>query len=316
MVEIGGYFGLEQFTGTEYHDNVVALNTGRNALLYLIKAKKIQKIYIPYFLCECIPETLKCAGISYDFYNIDKNFNPIFEKNLENGEYLYIVNYYGQLNNNIFKDYKWRYKNIIVDNAQAFFKKPIVGIDMIYTCRKFFGVPDGAYLSTKSRLKDLLPQDISNNRMKHILGRYEETASEYYCEFQKNEESFNLEPIKSMSKLTHNILKAIDYNNVIKIRDNNYKYLESKLNKFNKLKLKTQEGAFAYPLYISNGSKIKQVLIKNGVYIPTIWPNVLKNMPYGSIEYDYASNILPLPCDQRYGTNEMDYIIELLLDNL
>ena len=28
-----------------------------------------------------------------------------------------------------------------------------------------------------------------------------------------------------------------------------------------------------------------------------------------SIEYDYATNILPLPCDQRYGIDDMKRII-------
>lgn len=37
---------------------------------------------------------------------------------------------------------------IILDNTQSFFQKPISGIDTIYSCRKYFGVPDGAYLST------------------------------------------------------------------------------------------------------------------------------------------------------------------------
>ena len=54
MKEIGGYFGLERFTGKEYYDSLISLNTGRNALAYLLKSRTIKKIYIPYFLSHII----------------------------------------------------------------------------------------------------------------------------------------------------------------------------------------------------------------------------------------------------------------------
>ena len=43
MREIGGYIELEHYQGNEYHKGI-ALNSGRNCLRYLIKAKKIQKL--------------------------------------------------------------------------------------------------------------------------------------------------------------------------------------------------------------------------------------------------------------------------------
>ena len=43
MNEIGGYFGLEELIHNEYYPNLVAVNTARNALLYLVKAKGIRE---------------------------------------------------------------------------------------------------------------------------------------------------------------------------------------------------------------------------------------------------------------------------------
>lgn len=37
MKEIGRQFGLDQLINNEYYNNLIALNTGRNALLCLIK---------------------------------------------------------------------------------------------------------------------------------------------------------------------------------------------------------------------------------------------------------------------------------------
>ncbi len=310
MKEIGGYFGLDQFIENEYHKDLIALNTGRNALLYLVKAKKIRKLYIPYYLCNSVSDVLKKYEHDFEYYNIDAEFNPIFEKKLCKGEYLYTVNYYGQLTSYKLLSLKYKYKNIILDNTHAFFQKPIDGIDTIYSCRKFFGVPDGAYLSSDYILDEEFEVDISKDRMIHILGRFEGTASDYYSSFKENDKSFKMESLKQMSKLTKNILGAIDYDKVQRTRDKNYAYLESKLSKINKLKLITPEGAFAYPFYVENGVEVRKKLAEKKIYIPTLWPNVLKDNIEGSIEHDYAANILPLPCDQRYGKDDMKYIVE------
>lgn len=310
MEEIGGYFGLEQLVNNEYYNELIPLNNGRNALLYLLKAKGIKKLYIPYYLCNSVSDMLRKNSYDFEYYNVDSQFMPAFNKMLANDEYLYVVNYYGQLTVEKILNINQQFSQIILDNTHAFFQKPIDGIDIIYSCRKFFGVSDGAYLFTEAKIKEELTVDISRKRMAHILGRYEGMAAEYYNDFQNNDESLNREPLKYMSKLTHNILGAIDYNRVCQIRNENYAYLESNFFRHNKLKLITPDGAFAYPFYMENGIEIRKVLTKKKIYIPTLWPNVLIDAPEGSKEYDYAANILPLPCDQRYSIEDMEYIVE------
>lgn len=312
MKEIGGYFGLENLICNEYYKNLVALNSGRNALLYLLRARNVKKIYIPYFLCDSVTDMLNMHDYDFECYNINSDFTPIFNKIINNDECLYVVNYYGQLDNDKVICLKEKYNHIILDNTHAFFQKPIEYIDTIYTCRKFFGVPDGAYLSTDIKIKDKLKIDISKDRMIHILGRYEGAASEYYNDFQNSDKAFNSEPLKYMSKLTHNILGAIDYERVREIRNKNYTYLDDKLGIHNKLKLNTPDGAFAYPFYMENGTDIRRKLASRKIYIPVLWPNVLSGVSGDGIGQDYAANILPLPCDQRYTINDMNYIIQEL----
>ena len=59
---------------------------------------------------------------------------------------------------------------------KAFYQYPVNGVDTLYTCRKYFGVPDGGYLYTDTKLNDDLEIDISYERMEYILGRYEVSA--------------------------------------------------------------------------------------------------------------------------------------------
>ena len=56
MREIGGYFGLETFSGEEYYTDLLRLNSARNAMRYLLRARQIRKLYIPYNLCGCIAQ--------------------------------------------------------------------------------------------------------------------------------------------------------------------------------------------------------------------------------------------------------------------
>jgi hypothetical protein len=76
--EIGGYLELDEFIDNEYYKDLIRLNTGRNALIYIIKAKKIKKLYIPYYLCNSISNVLVEYRIDFEYYNIDKKFNSIF----------------------------------------------------------------------------------------------------------------------------------------------------------------------------------------------------------------------------------------------
>lgn len=314
MKEIGGYFEFEQLIDNEYYKNLLKLNTGRNALIYLMKAKEIKKIYIPYYLCESVYEILEKYNYEYEFYQITKNFLPDFNKKLLDNEYLYIVNHYGQLSNNVIIKLKEKYKNIILDNTHAFFQKPIENVDTIYNCRKWFGVPDGAYLATNFNLKEELKKDFSKDRMKHLFGRYEENASSYYNYFKENDIKFQEESLKRMSDLTQNLMGAIDYKRIKKIRKLNYEYLDKKLKDINKLKLNIQKVPFCYPLYLENidVENLKKKLTEQKIYIPTLWPNVIKENLEESIEYKYAKNILPIPCDQRYSQKEMLKIIKLI----
>lgn len=86
MREIGGYFQLDKLIDKPYHENLIELNTGRNALLYLVKAQKISKIYLPYFLCNSVSDILSEHGINFEYYYIGKDFFPIFKEKLKKNE--------------------------------------------------------------------------------------------------------------------------------------------------------------------------------------------------------------------------------------
>lgn len=311
MKEIGGYIELERFHGKEYYDGLISLNSGRNALQYLIEAKDIKKLYIPYFLCDSVSKLCDREKCPYEFYRINSNLLPIFDIPLGEGEYIYVVNYYGQISNDELSLLKSKYSNLIFDNVHAFFQPPLNGVDTIYSCRKFFGVPDGAYLSTDKRLDRELETDKSSDRLVHLLGRLEVGASEFYEEFKKNDLLFEALELKYMSVFTKNMMRAIDYKAVERKRNANFSILHEKLGNINKLTLKIPNGPYMYPFYCDNGEDIRRSLAEKNIYIPTLWPNVLN--VESKVDSDMAKNILPIPCDQRYDKEDMKIIVSALL---
>lgn len=307
MREIGGYIELEHNRGTMLHEERIALNCGRSGLAYLIEAKDIKRIALPYFDCDTVGNTCNNYGVSVRYYHIGRDFRPV-DLQLADDEWLYVVNYYGQLTEEEILALKERYGRLIMDYAQAYFMVPLDGVDTIYSCRKFFGVADGAFLSTSAVIGRDLPRDESCEHMHFLLGRFEGTASEYYAEYVANNERFSHEPIKTMSALTQNALRGLDYEFVRTARERNWAALDEMLGQYNELTLQRPVGPFMYPLLIRNGEYVRKMLQGQKIYIPTLWPDVFDICVKEDIEYSLAKNILPLPIDQRYSQEDMEYM--------
>lgn len=309
MKEIGGYIELDTYTGIMLHENGIKLNCGQNALAYIIKAKGIKKLYMPKFMCDSCDSVLTDNDVEVVYYHIGLDFKPQISS--WDG-WLYVVNFYGQLSNEYLGSLG---EHVIVDNAQAYFQEQVKGIDTLYTCRKFFGVADGAILYTDKEI-EVSEQDESFERMHFLLGRFERSAGEFYQEYVDNNHFFKNEPVKRMSKLTENLLHGIDYDMVEKRRTENFAYLHEQFKGINKLKLVIPSGAFMYPLYIENGADIRKSLQAKKIFIPTLWPAVFNLCGENELEYDMAKNILPIPVDQRYGIEDMKYIVEIIKEQL
>ena len=308
MKEIGGYFGLEQLPECSYYPDLIPVNSARNGLVYILKARSIRKIHIPYYLCDTVARVCDREGIAYARYHTDRSFQPVFdEKGLGENEYLYIVNYFGQLDDQRVNTLKERYGRIILDNVQAFFQRPLKGVDTVYSCRKFFGVPDGGYISTDVKLQESLPEGSSAGHTEHLTGRYENSASGYYVAFRRSEDRLYEEGLRSMSKTSRNLLGAVDYGTVRKRREDNFRFLNQQLKETNRLDIVLPAGPYAYPYCTEDGMSLKKRLAEKKIYVPTLWPEAAE---FGGTEKDYVENILPLPCDQRYDLEDMRRIVE------
>lgn len=314
MDAIGGYFELELRRGEHYHKDAIRLNTARNCFEYVLIARKYRRVYIPYYTCEVMLQPLRRQHVEYTFYSIDWNLEPVETFNLKDGEAFLYTNYFGLKQDCVERLAKVYGSRLIVDNAQAFYAPRIDGIDTFYSPRKFFGVPDGGYLYTDCRLEEELPQDTSYERMAHLLIRADKDAEAGYSAFRENEDKLDNAPIMRMSKLTEKILQNVDYEITKEMRRANYMYYDRILNLKNRLciAIGKRDVPMVYPFSAKEGRKLKGKLIYDRVFVPTYWPNVIRDTPSGNLEVELSNSVINLPIDQRIGKQEVKKVLDLI----
>jgi hypothetical protein len=313
LSSIGGYFELELGKREEFHPNAIKLNTGRNALEYILITKEYKKIYLPYFTCNVLLEPINKLNISFEYYFVNEQLEPIFDfSTIQKTACFLYTNYFGINSQNVLNIAK-KCSNLIIDNAQAFYSPPIDGTDTFYSPRKFFGVSDGAYLYTDKTIEQKIDIDKSYERFEHLLRRIDDSAENGYAFFLENDKKLNNRSILQMSKLTRQLLRSIDYESIAEKRKENFEYLYNALDHFNGIKwdINKNDIPMVYPFYSENVS-LRKTFIDSKIYIARYWPNVVDLMQKNTIEHNYSVNLFHLPIDQRVTKIELDTIIKII----
>ena len=322
MNAIGGYFELAKYeNGVFPHNDGILLNTGRNALEYILcNIGDVKGVYLPYYTCDAVLEPLVKLHIPWEYYHINDCFEINEEINPNEGEYIIANNYFGLKDSYLLTLADKYKKNLIIDCAQAFFARPIPGIKAFYSPRKYLGVADGgiAYLDNEPN-NQMMIHEIENtaDHDSHLIKRLHHGPEQGFMEYKENEAKLRNQPIRRMSYVTKSILDHIDYEHVIEIRRKNFQFLHDALSTSNFLKL-PDISSFVCPMvypFVNNDQNLRQSLIDNKIFVAYYWPNV-HQMNYYETEYDYATRLIPLPCDQRYEKKEMERILSIINKSL
>jgi len=310
---IGGYFELELPNNKhDMFENYIGLNSGRNCLEYILRAKKCTKIYISYYSCDVLLEPLKKLNIPYEFYDLDFNLEPLFDySNIKESDAFLYTNYFG-IKDIFINDLSHKISaNLIIDNAQALFAKPLDGIPTFYSPRKFVGVPDGGFVKTNKQLDMTFEKDQSFDRMSHLIKRIDLSAELGYADFCINDKSLENQAIKKISNLTTRIISSIDVKFVATRRKENFAFLHKNLAQKNLLNISIHEGSvpMIYP-FRTHDSHLKDKLINEKIYCASYWPNVFTWCSEEKNSYTLAKEIIALPIDQRYSIEDMKKILE------
>ena len=209
--EFGGYLPLELPHGQELYTGagVLRLNCGRNAIVAALRDAGAKKVYLPYYNCNTVYDAVTRAGFAVERYPLDARRLPVCPA-LGDGEWLLYVNYFGIASDDLLAEVKRRWPRVIFDNTQAFFSAPRMDADSynVYSCRKFVGVPDGAYLVHTGLTDGIYPADTSWQHAAFLFRCIDESVNSAYGDSLDNESRFDGE-IRGMSPSTRRILASV-----------------------------------------------------------------------------------------------------------
>ena len=297
-----------------YHDQALALSTGRACMGLLLSELLPSKVYIPYYSCAALFEPLQERNISFEFYKINEALELADAITLQDGEYLVYINYFG-LKEAYSSSLQSLYKDqLILDNTHAFFKKqPGTGYSFT-SARKYFGVADGAFLyGLKNSEGYNQLERFKKASVAHSVNRLLGNQQEAFRLFQQYEQSLDCSVLR-ISSLSEKILSSIDYQAVRAQRKANFDFLEKELHQLNELQWNAKNtDAFCYP-FLPKIPLAKTDFYKEQIFVPTLWPDVLERADVESFTAakKLTKDLLPLPIDHRYTTTDMARIVSFI----
>ena len=333
------------FMGKDTSYESVFYQSGRNAieslLLFLKEKRKVKQVLIPDYMCETVKDAAIRAGFLPEYYKIDQSYDFMpeeIEEKLSPDTCLFVAHYFGKkMDRNLLAGImSWKEQGIIVieDVTLSLFSSDEqngvgFGNYTLGSIRKWLPVPDGGFIASRS---DALPVQIEGNcvskytdfyymvqamKKEYIQGGCKDTElkkiyMDYYALSIK--ELFSDYTLYPMSDWTGNYLKNYDRQQVIERRCNNYDYLYQGLSElsFLKVAVKREEGylPFGMVVLVENRDELLKYLIENDVYCNVHWRlEASSNNP----ELTYLSqHSITIPCDQRYGLEEMEYILDTI----
>ncbi|UOO37555.1 hypothetical protein IZU99_09950 [Oscillospiraceae bacterium CM] len=319
--EYGSFLELDLKKGPEYYDGVGVkrLNTARCGIGYVLRLLGLKKLLLPTYLCPKVREYLIAQSIELVNCALGDDLLPILPEKISGDTAVLIVNYFGLLPREKIETITSRFQNVIVDNAQAFYKKPAENAYSVYSPRKFFGVPDGCYVvGEKAGQEDFfIPCGFSADTSLFLLKRIERGCQGSYSDRMMNETRLDGSGLSLMSRLTRALLQNVDYITIKDRRVQNFRYAQSLFSQMNlfdlsRFPLDEDTVPMVYPLVLAD-DEILPHLLKSSVYLGRWWAALTSLVPENSLEMMLSRHLLPLPIDQRMTPEDLDCIYRLIV---
>ncbi len=321
MTGIGGFLPLEAGAGPRAgvpHDGAAALTTGRACWHVILRTAKPRRVLLPFYICDAMLAPLAATGTPFEFYAIDDALRAAKTLRAGPDDLLVVVNYFGVMLAAVeARAAAADGARVLIDDTQAFFRRGRPDTWSFNSARKFFGVPDGAFLYGPAQgVEHLPPSDMDD--CEHLVARLENDDRGWEL-FKAREARIGIEP-RAMSPVAARLLASTDMDCVRRRRELNFTALHHRLGDRNALELPladaAQDGPMCYP-FLAERDVDRAELSRRGVFVPTLWPEAIARDGEGfESERSFARRLLPLPIDQRYGADDMTTIARTVLQVL
>jgi hypothetical protein len=327
--------------GSDY----VWLSTCRSAISLVIQTIEERnpninkRVCLPAFTCNTVFEPFINAG--YEFYplNVGKdlgsNAQDLLNTILESKVGIVLFHRYFGFDTlyNIDSIIPILQKNgisIIEDCTQSMYSN-IDRINADYyvgSIRKWCGVPDGGFAVCKHGYFSNKPQsydiDLEKAKYEACLMKYnflfnnKGKKEDFLIGYREAEDILDKQDrFYNIAPLSIKVQSNLDVDWMKNKRQENYRTLLNLLNKSNNIipvfeELPENVVPLYFPILCMNRKEIQSTLVQNSIYAPIVWPKDEK-CPKISIDSDYIyDHILCIPIDQRYSSDDMERVAEIL----
>jgi len=317
MKAIGGFLPYDTLFSEKSTSlkNKIMLSSGRSSLYVILTTTKPSKVYLPYYICDEILRPLQYLNINFEFYSINKSLEINSLPELKQDEYFLYVNYF-DLKPEYIKILYSNYKsNLIIDNTQAYFSNIGCPTFSFNSARKFFGIPDGSELTSPEQvILTELPENQPSTE--YLKNKSEGNHDLAFIQYRAYEDQISFHPRK-ISRISKNILQKLDYNQISTRRKSNYQIIKNNLENLNELSLNfdmKNDVPLYYPFLVKSHTLRKKLLSKN-IFTPILWDDVIaRNISNYRWEKYLATNLIPLPIDQRYDSDTINDMSQLIFE--
>lgn len=314
--EYGGFLPLELNPGKEwfatYEPSLMRFNSVKASLICLLEQFRPKRICLPYYYCPTTIAAIKHTGTEVTWYHIGED---LLGRDIpdEPDTMVLLVNYFGVLDEALTSMAQTFCRaRVILDHAHSFFCPPLQkeNVYSTYSAKKFFGIPDGAYLVGEvNRAAEQAPSFMAAHAQ-YLLTAYEEGTNAAYG-LKKQVDGAIAGNYAPMSVLAAGLLQNVDYDRVCRRRKENFSLFHRAFADVNALQLPDSCAAYHYPLLLNDmGEYVKKRLVQDKIYVPTLWNGQELHLYGTEFEKGLTRNTAFLPVDQRYDKADVQYMIE------
>lgn len=347
--DVGSIFPLEDTYSTSTEapvgaPDVVQYSLCREALYDIaISHRGVNNtVLIPAYTCQSVTTPFEEAGWTCRYYNIKRDLRIDVEYLKDLNEQvkpaLVVVHpFYGmslkEEESDALRMIGGMGAGIVMDLTHCIFAEPEFDYVDYYvgSYRKWFPIPDGGFLKS-NRADSHISAPIEENvefvtreaDAMYLRGRYFETGDSRLkaisIRLSKLADRFvdhHIGPHR-MSSFSSVLMQRQNEQEIGTKRRENYVFL------FNHLKQNCNclfvcpdlgevlNTPLYFPIYVEKRTSLQKVLAENHVYAPVLWPVENPDVLISEdIQYIY-DHILAIPCDQRYGEEEMTRIVRVI----
>ncbi len=332
------------FMESDEYDTVF-YQSGRNAIeslfLFLKTEKSVSHVLMPDYICDTVPAAADRAGVSVKRIFLDKDY--CFDVSEVDGMVtedccIYICHYFGtQVSDEIIEAVqKWKSRGITVieDVTMSLLSNgDSVGFGdyILGSLRKWFPIPDGGFISSKS---SVLPEDPVRDKVSKYTDYYlavQMMKRQYICGGCKDSElkdlylSYYKESIRELfsdykiypiSDWSFNYLQNVDIESVGDLRIRNYDLLYDLLQDVSGISVKVKRYGdnipFGMVILSDKRDELLSELIKNDLYCNVHWRLSEDVCAEGTDGAYLSAHSITVPCDQRYSEEDIRKIADII----